>query len=76
MISGDEIKSFEDLQAFWKKIWDLVGAGGSYHVTVVTGDAQVGRLFASLPFDHLLFTGSTAVGRDVMRAAAEAGTGS
>ena len=41
------------------------------HVTVVTGDAQVGRLFASLPFDHLLFTGSTAVGRDVMRAAAE-----
>ncbi len=40
-------------------------------VTVVTGDAEVGRLFASLPFDHLLFTGSTAVGRDVMRAAAE-----
>src|ERR1017187_2632529 len=40
-------------------------------VTVVTGDAQVGRLFASLPFDHLLFTGSTAVGREVMRAAAE-----
>ena len=40
-------------------------------VTVVTGDAEVGRLFASLPFDHLLFTGSTAVGREVMRAAAE-----
>ncbi len=40
-------------------------------VTVVTGDAQVGRLFASLPFDHLLFTGSTAVGREVMRAAAQ-----
>ncbi len=41
------------------------------HVTVVTGDAEVGRAFASLPFDHLLFTGSTAVGRQVMRAAAE-----
>ncbi len=40
-------------------------------VTVVTGDAQVGREFASRPFDHLLFTGSTAVGREVMRTAAE-----
>ncbi len=40
-------------------------------VSVVTGDAEVGRAFAALPFDHLLFTGSTAVGRHVMRAAAE-----
>jgi len=39
------------------------------HVTVINGDADVGREFASLPFDHLLFTGSTAVGRHVMRAA-------
>jgi coniferyl-aldehyde dehydrogenase len=39
-------------------------------VAVVTGDAEVGRAFASLPFDHLLFTGSTAVGRHVMAAAA------
>jgi acyl-CoA reductase-like NAD-dependent aldehyde dehydrogenase len=40
-------------------------------VAVITGDAETGRAFASLPFDHLLFTGSTAVGRAVMRAAAE-----
>jgi coniferyl-aldehyde dehydrogenase len=40
-------------------------------VAVVTGDAAVGAAFASLPFDHLLFTGSTAVGRAVMRAASE-----
>jgi len=40
-------------------------------VSVVTGDATVGRAFAALPFDHLLVTGATAVGRDVMRAAAE-----
>ena len=40
-------------------------------VEVVTGDADVGRAFAALPFDHLLFTGSTGVGRAVMRAAAE-----
>jgi coniferyl-aldehyde dehydrogenase len=40
-------------------------------VAVVTGDAAVGAAFASLPFDHLLFTGSTAVGRAVVRAASE-----
>ncbi|HEY3238055.1 MAG TPA: aldehyde dehydrogenase family protein, partial [Acidimicrobiia bacterium] len=41
------------------------------HVTVIGGDVEVAREFASLPFDHLLFTGSTAVGRQIMRAAAE-----
>lgn len=39
-------------------------------VTVVTGGVDVGKAFASLPFDHLLFTGSTAVGREVYKAAA------
>ncbi len=39
-------------------------------VTVVTGGPEVGGAFASLPFDHLFFTGSTAVGRKVMAAAA------
>lgn len=39
-------------------------------VAVVTGDAAVGRAFAAARFDHLLFTGSTAVGREVALAAA------
>jgi coniferyl-aldehyde dehydrogenase len=39
-------------------------------VTVVTGDIDTARAFAALPFDHLLFTGSTHVGREIMRAAA------
>ncbi|HSV36959.1 MAG TPA: coniferyl aldehyde dehydrogenase [Ramlibacter sp.] len=39
-------------------------------MVVVTGDAQVGKGFVALPFDHLLFTGSTAVGRQVALAAA------
>ena len=39
-------------------------------VVVVTGDADVAQAFSALPFDHLLFTGSTAVGHHVMRAAA------
>jgi coniferyl-aldehyde dehydrogenase len=39
-------------------------------VAVVTGGVEVGQAFADLPFDHLLFTGSTAVGRKVYQAAA------
>ncbi|WP_426687261.1 coniferyl aldehyde dehydrogenase [Rhodanobacter ginsengiterrae] len=39
-------------------------------VLVVNGDATVAQAFSALPFDHLLFTGSTAVGHHVMRAAA------
>ena len=40
-------------------------------VVVVTGDAEVGKQFAALPFDHLVFTGSTAIGREVAQAAAK-----
>ena len=40
-------------------------------VSVVTGDASVGKMFSALPFDHLVFTGSTAVGREVAQAAAK-----
>lgn len=39
-------------------------------VAVAIGGPEVGAAFAALPFDHLLFTGSTAVGRKVMAAAA------
>ena len=37
---------------------------------VVTGGPDVAQAFSALPFDHLVFTGSTAVGRQVMEAAA------
>lgn len=37
---------------------------------VIEGDAAIGQAFASLPFDHLFFTGSTGVGRKVAQAAA------
>jgi coniferyl-aldehyde dehydrogenase len=40
-------------------------------VAVVNGGPEVAQAFCALPFDHLLFTGSTAVGKQVMRAAAE-----
>ena len=39
--------------------------------SVTIGDAATGKNFAGLAFDHLLFTGSTATGKQVMRAAAE-----
>ena len=40
-------------------------------VTVVNGGADVGAAFSALPFDHLMFTGSTRVGALVMRAASD-----
>jgi len=40
-------------------------------VAVVQGDAEVAIAFSQLAFDHLLFTGSTRVGRQVMQAAAQ-----
>jgi len=40
-------------------------------VAVVLGKAEVGQAFSRLPFDHLLFTGATSIGKHVMRAAAE-----
>src|SRR5690606_29900645 len=40
-------------------------------VSVVLGEAEVGMAFSKLPFDHLLFTGATSIGKHVMRAAAE-----
>lgn len=39
-------------------------------VAVCTGGPEVGQAFAELPFDHLVYTGSTRVGRLVMQAAA------
>jgi coniferyl-aldehyde dehydrogenase len=40
-------------------------------VFVATGGPEVGAAFSELPFDHLIFTGSTRVGRFVMKAASD-----
>lgn len=40
-------------------------------LTTVLGDAEVGALFSAQPFDHLIFTGGTAVARHIMRAASD-----
>ncbi len=36
---------------------------------VITGDADISQAFSSLAFDHLIFTGSTQVGKHIMRSA-------
>ena len=41
------------------------------YVTVCNGDVDVSAAFSSLPFDHICFTGSTRVGKIIMRNAAE-----
>ncbi|NAW58215.1 MULTISPECIES: coniferyl aldehyde dehydrogenase [unclassified Vibrio] len=40
-------------------------------VAVILGGPDVGAEFSRLPFDHLLFTGSTQVGHKIMQAASE-----
>jgi coniferyl-aldehyde dehydrogenase len=49
----------------------LEQALGSDVVRVFNGPVELAQHFSRLPFDHLLFTGSTAVGHKVMAAAAE-----
>ncbi|MDJ0657226.1 MAG: coniferyl aldehyde dehydrogenase [Xanthomonadales bacterium] len=39
-------------------------------VAVFNGGIELGKAFAALPLDHLVFTGATAVGREVLAAAA------
>jgi len=41
------------------------------YFTVCTGDVDVSAAFSSLPFDHICFTGSSRVGKIIMRNAAE-----
>ncbi|HEX5959734.1 MAG TPA: coniferyl aldehyde dehydrogenase [Rhodanobacteraceae bacterium] len=48
----------------------LAGVFPAERVAVVHGGPDVAAAFAALPFDHLLFTGSTAIGAKVLVAAA------
>ena len=55
--------------ALLKQLLDMVFPGD--RVATVLGGPEAAAAFAALPFDHLFFTGSTAVGRKVMAAAAQ-----
>ena len=65
------VKPSELTPAFSELLRNLVAERfDESEVAVITGGVEAGQAFASLPFDHLLFTGSTAVGRKVYQAAA------
>lgn len=40
-------------------------------VAVFSGGPDVGQAFAQLPFDHLIFTGATGIGKHILHAAAD-----
>jgi coniferyl-aldehyde dehydrogenase len=66
------IKPSELMPASAELLRDMVAANFDEDVlTTVLGGPAVARAFAAAPWDHLLFTGSTQVGREVMRIAAE-----
>jgi coniferyl-aldehyde dehydrogenase len=66
------IKMSESTPATSKLVKDLLGKVFPEDlVSVSLGEAEVGMAFSKLPFDHLLFTGATSIGKHVMRAAAE-----
>jgi coniferyl-aldehyde dehydrogenase len=48
----------------------IAAAFAADEFAVINGGADVGEAFSRLPFDHLFFTGSTAVGRKIALAAA------
>lgn len=43
----------------------------SEHVVIIEGEANMGAAFSAVPWDHLIFTGSAAVGKHVAHAAAD-----
>ncbi|MBD58550.1 MAG: coniferyl aldehyde dehydrogenase [Citromicrobium sp.] len=66
------IKPSEFTPATSERMRELVSdAFAEDEVTVVTGGPDVAQAFSALPFDHLVFTGSTETGRKVMEAAAK-----
>jgi len=66
------IKPSELTPRFSQLFADIVGEFfAAEEAAVVVGDVEVGKAFVELPFDHLFFTGSTAVGRLVAQAAAK-----
>ncbi len=66
------IKPSENTPATAELLAELIGRTfDETEVAVCTGGPEVGQAFSALPLDHLLFTGGTAIGRHVMRAAAD-----
>ena len=63
------VKLSESTPALNKVLKQIIETALPNIAIVVEGEADVAAEFSALPFDHLLYTGSTAVGHHVMRAA-------
>jgi coniferyl-aldehyde dehydrogenase len=65
------LKPSEFVPAFSNLLQELVARQfAADEIVVVTGGTDVSQAFCALPFDHLLFTGSTKVGKFVAEPAA------
>ena len=74
LVAGNRamVKMSEFTPAFSELFQQLIASAfRTNEVAVITGGADVAAQFSALPFDHLLFTGSTSVGRKVMGAASQ-----
>ena len=66
------IKPSEYTPATSELMKELIAAAfDELEVAVITGGPELGKAFSELPFDHLVFTGGTGIGRHVMAAAAK-----
>lgn len=66
------VKMSECTPATEKLLRELIASKfSSDHISIEGGEADAAATFSALPFDHLMFTGSTRVGRFVMAAAAK-----
>lgn len=66
------IKPSEQTPAVGELLAEMIGATfDREHVSVENGGLDLARHFSTLKWDHLLYTGNTAIGREVMRKAAE-----
>ena len=65
------IKPSEQVPAVGELLAEMVaGTFDRNQVSVATGGLDLARHFSGLPWDHLLYTGNTAIGREVMQKAA------
>lgn len=66
------VKPSEHTPATSALLKELIAAAfDETEVAVITGGPELGKAFSELPFDHLVFTGGTGIGRHVMAAAAK-----
>ncbi len=74
LVSGNRVmvKTSEYAPAFSQWLAETVPLYfNADELVIIEGDSSIASEFSALPFDHLLFTGSTAVGKMVMKAASQ-----